>query len=127
MTATAAAADTERTDFRHILITGTKTGAITAAAVVAYLVVLRVLPAGMVRSGILALVTLAAGVAVSFLPARWVGARTTDGVATAAGAGLWGTVVFMAIDIIVLRPVKAYPWTWDAIGGNSTWWYLPIW
>jgi hypothetical protein len=33
----------------------------------------------------------------------------------------------MAIDIIVLRPVKAYPWTWDAVGGGSTWWYLPIW
>jgi len=27
----------------------------------------------------------------------------------------------------VLRPFQAYPWTWDAIGGGSTWWYLPIW
>ena len=27
----------------------------------------------------------------------------------------------------MLRPFKAYPWTWDAIGGGSTWWYLPIW
>ena len=22
---------------------------------------------------------------------------------------------------------RSYPWTWDAIGGGSTWWYLPIW
>jgi hypothetical protein len=33
----------------------------------------------------------------------------------------------MAFDIVLLRPFKAYPWTWDAIGGGSTWWYLPIW
>ena len=33
----------------------------------------------------------------------------------------------MAIDIVLLRPFKAYPWTWDAVGGGSTWWYLPIW
>jgi len=36
-------------------------------------------------------------------------------------------VVFMAFDIVLLRPFQAYPWTWDAIGGGSTWWYLPIW
>ena len=33
----------------------------------------------------------------------------------------------MAIDIILLRPFRAFPWTWDAVGGGSTWWYLPIW
>jgi hypothetical protein len=33
----------------------------------------------------------------------------------------------MAIDIVLLRPFKAYPWTWDAVGGGSTWWYLPVW
>src|SRR5256885_6885646 len=43
------------------------------------------------------------------------------------GLGLVATVVFSAIDIVLLRPFKAYPWTWDAIGGGSTWWYLPIW
>ena len=48
-------------------------------------------------------------------------------IASAAAIGLWGTIVFMAIDIILLRPFKAFPWTWDAVGGGSTWWYLPIW
>ena len=47
--------------------------------------------------------------------------------AGAAALGLVATVVFSAIDIVLLRPFKAYPWTWDAIGGGSTWWYLPIW
>ena len=126
MTVTAAATGTDRTDFRNVLISGTKTGFITAAAVVAFLVLARLLPIGMPRHGVLTLVALVAGVAASFLPARWVAARQTEGIAGAAAAGLWGTIVFMAIDIILLRPFKAYPWTWDAIGGGSTWWYLPI-
>src|SRR5574341_1584772 len=127
MTAPAAATATDRSDFRNILIAGTKTGFITAGAVVASVIVTRLLPAGMPRQGILTLVVMAAGVAVAFLPARWVAARQTEGIAGAAAAGLWGTIVFMAIDIILLRPVRAYPWTWDAIGGGSSWWYLPVW
>jgi hypothetical protein len=48
-------------------------------------------------------------------------------VAGAAAVGLLGTVAFMVVDIVVLRTFKAYPWTWDAVGGGSTWWYLAIW
>ncbi|MBI1967193.1 MAG: hypothetical protein HYS40_04325 [Gemmatimonadetes bacterium] len=127
MTATAAADGTDRSDFRTVLVAGTKTGVTTAGGVVAFLLLARLLPVGMFRQGVLTLVVLAAGTAVSFLPARWIAARRTEGIAGATAAGLWGTVVFMAIDIILLRPVKAYPWTWDAIGGGSSWWYLPIW
>src|SRR2546421_472236 len=81
---------------------------------------------GMYRA-LAALIVLAAGVAVAFLPARWTAPRSTEGIAGAAAVGLVATVVFSAIDIVLLRPFKAYPWTWDAIGGGSTWWYLPIW
>ena len=28
---------------------------------------------------------------------------------------------------MLFRSFKAYPWTWDAIGGGSSWWYLPVW
>src|SRR6266513_1724933 len=73
------------------------------------------------------LVGLVTGVAVAFFPAHWTAARGTEGIAGAAAVGWVGTVVFSAIDIVLLRPFKAYPWTWDAIGGGSTWWYLPIW
>ncbi len=128
MLASAAPATSDRSDFRTVLVAGTKVGVLTAAAVVLYLLVSRVAPAaGSFRQGVQALIVLAAGTAVSFLPARWTVARHTEGIAGAAAVGLWGTVVFMAIDIVLLRPFKAYPWTWDAIGGNSTWWYLPIW
>ncbi|HEV2671301.1 MAG TPA: hypothetical protein VGU74_09425 [Gemmatimonadales bacterium] len=99
----------------------------TAVSVIVYLVVARLLPHGIFAALVETLVVLAAGVAVTFLPGSFAAARTTQGIASAAAIGLWGTVVFMAVDIILLRPFRAYPWTWDAVGGGSTWWYLPIW
>src|SRR6266436_2274513 len=119
----------DRSEFRHILLSGTIVGAVTGAAVVLFLLVSRsgLLPAGIVSSFLLMLIVLAGGVAAAFLPGFFATSRTVQGVASAAAIGLWGTIVFMAIDIILLRPVHAFPWTWDAVGGGSTWWYLPIW
>jgi len=124
MTAPAAA---DRSDFTHILVSGTIVGTATAVAVILFLLVSRNLPAGMLTSLLLMLIVLAGGVAAAFLPAFYASSRGVQGIASAAAIGLWGTVVFMAIDIVLLRPFKAYPWTWDAVGGGSTWWYLPIW
>jgi hypothetical protein len=120
-------ATVDRSDFRHILISGTKTGLATAAGVVVFLVVSRLLPPGIVRSLLQTIVVLGTAAAATLLPGAWATARTTQGIAGAAAIGLWGTIVFMAIDIILLRPFHAYPWTWDAVGGGGTWWYLPIW
>ena len=127
MTAGTAPATTDRSDFRHILVSGTRLGAAIGAAVIVYLLVSRLVPAGMAQALLQTLVVLATAVIATFLPAHWTTARSTEGIAGAAAVGLWGTIVFMAIDIILLRPLKAYPWTWDAVGGGSTWWYLPIW
>ena len=127
MSATAIPAGSDRSDLRTIMLGGTKLGLVTAVAVVAFLAVSRQVTGAAPRSILEALIVLAAGSAVSLLPAQWTVARHADGIAGAAAMGLWGTVIFMAFDIIVLRPLKAYPWTWDAIGGGSTWWYLPIW
>lgn len=124
--ATPPLAASDRSDFRTVLTGGTKVGVLTGVAVVLYLAVSR-LPDGLARGLLQAAVVLAAGTGVGFLPARWTAARRTEGIAGAAAMGLWGTVVFMAIDIVLLRPFKAYPWTWDAVGGGSTWWYLPLW
>jgi hypothetical protein len=126
MSATATPALTDRTELPHILMSGAKLGVLTAVWVVLYLVIWRYV--GGTLGGLLdALIVLAGGLSMALLPAEWTGARHTEGIAGAAGVGLFSTVVFMAIDIIILRPVHAYPWTWDAIGGNSTWWYLPVW
>ena len=127
MSATLAPTTMDRTDVRHILTSGTKIGLATAVAVVLYLWVSRHVPAGGVRVGLEALLVLVAGTAVTFLPGRWCAARSVEGIAGAAGVGLWGAIVFTVVDIVLLRPFKAYPWTWDAIGGGTSWWYLPIW
>jgi len=128
MSATVAPAASDRSDFRTVTVGGAKIGVATAIAVVAFLAALRLVPiAGGLRGGVLVLIVLAAGLAAAFLPAEWTAARSTEGIAGAAAVGLVGTVVFSAIDIVLLRPFKAYPWTWDTIGGGSTWWYLPIW
>ena len=126
-TASATSTTIDRSDFRHILVSGTKTGAAVALAVVVYLAVSRLVPPGIVRTLLQTVVVLAGAGAAAFLPAYFAVARTIQGVAGSAAIGLWGTIVFMAIDIILLRPFHAFPWTWDAIGGGSTWWYLPIW
>ena len=117
----------DRSEFRHILFSGTIVGLVTAAAVIAFLVVSRLLPAGIVAALLGTLIVLVAGVSAAFLPAFFATSRTTQGIASAAAIGLWGTIVFMAVDIVVLRPLHAFPWTWDAVAGGSTWWYLPIW
>src|SRR5213083_2493841 len=117
----------DRSEFRHVLLSGTIMGVVTAAAVILYLLVARLLSPGMVTSLLETVIVLAGGVAAAFLPGSFASSRATQGVASAAAIGLWGTIVFMAIDIILLRPFKAYPWTWDALAGGSTWWYLPIW
>jgi hypothetical protein len=126
-TAPSAPKATDRSDLRHILLGGTRLGITIGAAVIIYLLVSRRVPDGMAQSLLQTVVVIAAAVAATLLPAQWTTARGTEGIAAAAAVGLWGTIVFMAIDIIVLRPLKAYPWTWDAVGGGSTWWYLPIW
>lgn len=119
---------TDRSDFRHVVRSGAKVGAVTAAGVVLYLVLNRFLPeVGPMREWVLALVVLGVAVPIALWPGVLVGARTVEGVAGAAAVGLLGSVAFMVVDIVLLRPFKAYPWTWDAVGGNSTWWYLPMW
>jgi hypothetical protein len=121
----------DRSDFRNIMLSGAKIGLMTAVAVLVYAALTRALPAGLAREVVQAIVVLATATLVSFLPALWVVARGIEGIAGAAAVGLWGTIVFTAIDIVVLRPanhlITIYPWTWDAVGGLSTWWYLPIW
>lgn len=118
----------DRADFRTVTLGGAGVGLVMGVVVVAFLAASRLVPETAGARGVVeALVVLAAGVLAAFLPASWTAPRGGDGIAGAAAIGLVGTIVFSAIDIIVLRPFKAYPWTWDAIGGGSTWWYLPVW
>ena len=128
MSATAAPAASDRSDFRTVTVGGALVGAITAVAVVLVVAASRVFATRpSVAGAVEARVVLVAATVVAFLPAQRTAAKSTEGIAGAAALGLVGTVVFSAIDIVLLRPFQAYPWTWDAIGGGSTWWYLPVW
>ncbi len=128
MSAVAAPTATDRSDLRTVLTGGTRIGLGIAAAVVVYLLSAKDVPAGGgLRAGVETLLVLAAGTAAAFLPGTWCVARNVEGIAGAAAMGLWGTIVFSIVDIVLLRPLKVYPWTWDAVGGGTTWWYLPMW
>jgi hypothetical protein len=127
MSASAAPVLTDRSDFRNVTASGARIGAFTGAVVVVFLVVSRLLSPGVAREVVQALIVLIAAPVVSLFPARATAPRTIEGIAGAAAVGLVGTVVFSAIDIVILRPFHAYPWTWDAVGGGTTWWYLPVW
>src|SRR5881396_2434594 len=83
MSATVTATASDRSDFRTVMVGGTQIGVLTAVAVVAFLIVSRQVPAGMLQRALEALVVLAAGTAVSFLPALLTQARHVEGRAAA--------------------------------------------
>jgi len=126
MSATVTPTGFDRSDFRTVVTGGVKLSLIIGVMVVLYLVVSRYL-SGVAMAGGEVVLVLAGGVAMAFLPAQWSAARTVEGIAGAAATGLCSTVAFAVIDVAILRPAHAYPWTWDDFGGGTTWWYLPMW
>src|SRR2546422_10313752 len=112
MSASVAPTSTDRSDFRTVMVSGTKLGALTAAAVVLFLLVARFVPdTGGARRGLEALLVLAAGGLAGLPPRRRAPARPPEGVARAAAIGLVGPVGFPGVGIGLLRPLKAHPRT----------------
>src|SRR6266571_4718362 len=108
MSATAAPTASDRSDFRTVVLGGVRTGVLTAFAVVVFLAAARLVPdmgvgGGALRSGVETLIVLAAGVVVTFFPARWSVARQVEGIAGAAAIGLVGTVVAWMGGIVTAR------------------------
>src|SRR5213596_1854494 len=78
MSATAIPAQSDRpdrSDLRTVMLGGTKLGLVTGVAVVAFLAASRQVTGAVPRSILEALIVLAAGSAVSLLPAQWTAAR----------------------------------------------------
>src|SRR2546425_9069760 len=110
MSASVAPTSTDRSDFRTVMVSGTKMGALTAAAVVLFLLVARFVPdTGGARRGLEALLVLAAGGLAGFLPRRLAPAPHARGVARAAPNRPVGTIRFLAVDNRLLRPLQASP------------------
>src|SRR6266516_2155189 len=100
MSATATATASDRSDFRTVMVGGTQIGVLTAAAVVAFLMVSRQVAAGMPQRVLEALIVLATGTAVSFLPARLTEARLVLVLPAEAGAGF--TMALAALAVVAL-------------------------
>jgi hypothetical protein len=122
----APASSRERRDLRTILTAGILLGVFAALGVAVFSLLSRVLSGGveMVIRWLIALVGLAVA---AFLPGRLLRPNTVDGIAWATLAGFLGAVIFTVLDIALLRPLGLYSWKWDAVGGGSGWWYVPIW
>src|SRR3989475_13241460 len=118
MSATATPATSDRSDFRTVMVGGTEIGLITAAGVVAFLVVSRQVTAVLPQQLLEALIVLATGVAAGFRPGRVTAARHREGRAGAAAMGLRAPGAFQARVTCVLLPPHASPLSWDPPGGG---------
>lgn len=116
----------DRGDVRTIVGGGVKLGLATAAGVAVFALVSRAL-SGPVEAVVQSLLVLAGGAVFSYVPAYWVRPRSIDGIGHTALLGTLGSVAFTVVDTALLRPVNLYHWTWDAVGGGSGFWYVPVW
>ena len=126
MASAAAPYSLERRDLRTILTGGISLGVVTIVGVVLFALGSRV-TSGRSETILQSLLILAGGALAIFLPARAIRPRTVDAIGWTALTGFLGAVVFTFADIVILRPLSLYSWKWDAIGGGSGWWYIPVW
>jgi len=125
MTAAATPAH-DRADVRAMLVSGFQLGVLTVVGVVAFALLSRALT-GATEVVVQAALIAVGGIVFSYFPSLGVRPRTVDGIAWAAMVGLLGALVFTVMDTAILRPLDLYHWTWDAIGGGSGFWYIPVW
>lgn len=122
----AAQPTTDRAEVRTIVTGGIQLGILTTIGVAAFALLSRVLTGAtevVVQAGLIAV----GGLVFSYLPAVWIRPRAADGIAWASMVGLLGALTFTVLDTAILRPLHLYHWTWDAIGGGSGFWYIPVW
>ncbi|MSR07342.1 MAG: hypothetical protein EXR93_09800 [Gemmatimonadetes bacterium] len=119
-------ASSPRYDARTVVVGGIQIGAATAGGVVLFALLSRAMT-GTAEAIVQSLLVLAGGALVTYWPAAIVRPREVDTIGWTSLLGYVGAVTFTIADIALLRPVHLYHWTWDAIGGGSGFWYLPIW
>ena len=116
----------DRAEVRAMLTGAVQLGMLTVGGVVAFALLSRAM-SGSAEIVVQAVLVALGGAVCAYVPSLPVRPRTVDGIAWAALVGLLGALVFSVVDTAVLRPLHLYHWTWDAIGGGSGFWYLPVW
>jgi hypothetical protein len=117
---------TDKANVLTIVGGGAILGVLTAVGVTAFALTSRAV-AGTTEVVVQSAFVLVGAAVFCYFPVRWVRPTSVDGIAWAALLGLMGALFFTAIDTILLRPLDIYHWTWDAIGGGSGFWYIPVW
>lgn len=116
----------DRSDVRTIVSGGIKLGVVTVIGVVAFALLSRVL-SGTVETIVQSILVLIGGMVFAYAPAYWIRPTNVDGISYASLIGVIGSTTFAVVDTALLRPIHLYRWTWDAIGGGSGFWYIPVW
>lgn len=123
----AAQPDTQSSvQWQTIVFGGAILGLLTTIGVVVFALLTRALE-GTAESVAQMILVLVGGVMVGFFPAMRVKPRDVDSIAWTAMLGLMGALAFTVLDTAILRPLDLYHWSWDAIGGGSGFWYIPVW
>ena len=126
MTSVAEPTATPRVDWRVIVRSGLILGVITTVGVWLF-AMLTGATSGFARTIVQSVLVLLGGVVFAFGPALLFRPRDVDTIAWASMIGLLGALFFTVFDTAILRPLDTYSWKWDAIGGGSGFWYIPVW
>jgi hypothetical protein len=126
MTSAAEMSQTSGANVQTIVGGGIKLGVGTAVGVVVFALLTRSL-AGNAEIVVQSILIILGGLAFSYVPAILLPPKDADTVAWASMIGLLGSLAFTVIDTILLRPIDLYHWKWDALGGGSGFWYIPVW
>ena len=126
MTSVAQTSTFDRTDVPHVLKAGTKLGLIQCIFVALFGILQVRLegPVELVVCGLIFLVALAITIVMPGMDTR---ARSIEGIAGAAGVGLWAAIIFLIVDVVLFQPLGLWTNRWLQIGGGSNWWYHPVW
>ncbi len=113
-------------DWRVVVRAGAQVGAVTAVGVAVFALMSRGM-AGTSETLVQSILVLVGAAVFAYLPSRLLRPRDADGIAWSALVGLLGALFFTVFDTVIFRPLNLYHWTWDAIGGGSGFWYIPVW
>jgi hypothetical protein len=116
----------DRTDLPTILRAGARLG-IIYSILVALFAVLQVRLEGPLELVICGIILLAGIAVMIVLPGYTTRARTIEGIAGAAGIGLFSVLIFLIVDVALFQPLHLWTNRWLEIGGGSNWWYHPVW